>query len=75
MVVNLTAVGATAPTFLTMLHAADAPVPLASDLNLGAGQARPNRRSVRLGADRRFTVMNAVGSVHYIVDLTALVMG
>ena len=71
VVVNLTGTGTTAPTFVTA-YPADAPsLPNASNLNLVAGQTRPNLVMLRVSPQGRIKLFNAVGSVDLIVDLMA----
>lgn len=66
--VNLTATGGTAPTFVTAYPGDDA-MPLASSLNVAAGETRPNLVTVKLGADGTIALTNHAGSVHLIVDV------
>ena len=71
---NATATQATAPTFLT-LYPAGTGVPNASNLNVVPGQDIPNAVAVGLSASDGLSVFNAAGSVHYILDVAALVLG
>jgi hypothetical protein len=68
VVLNLTAVGASAPSFLTAFPS-DAVMPLASNLNFLPGQVVPNRVIVPLGADGRVAVYNHLGGVDVVVDV------
>jgi hypothetical protein len=67
--VNLTGAGPTANTYVTAFPAGTAR-PTTSNLNLVAGQVSPNQAVVRLGAGRKLSLFNAVGSVQVIVDLS-----
>jgi len=78
LVLNVTAVGATQPTFLT-LWPADKPQPTASSLNPTPGQPpTPNAVTVALGAANKevlfrpvgFNVFNLAGNVDLIIDIT-----
>lgn len=65
---NVTAVDASLPTFLTIWPEGD--LPLASSLNPTPGQPpTPNAVSTRLGADGAFRIYNLQGSVEVIVDV------
>ncbi len=72
VVVNLTAVGPTAPTHLKAYGAGLAPLGT-SVLNAPAGAVVPNLAIVRLtpdgGGNGRFSVTNAAGTVHVLVDV------
>ena len=57
------------------LYPSGTPLPNASNLNVRPGEAVPNLAVVRLSADERLDVFNAFGSVHRIIDATALVLG
>jgi hypothetical protein len=74
LVLNATAVGATAPTFLTLFPGGEA-LPNASNLNVVPGPAVPNLAVTRLNAQDDLSIWNQVGSVNYIFDVTALVLG
>jgi hypothetical protein len=65
---NLTATGATAATFVTAWPTGTGR-PTASNLNLPAGDTRPNLVTVAVGADRKVNLYNLAGSLHLIVDL------
>ncbi|MGB3444171.1 MAG: hypothetical protein WBA97_35990 [Actinophytocola sp.] len=68
VVLNVTAVQATTNTFVTA-YTAGQPVPLASSLNLGPGEAVPNQVTVPLDTGRTVTLFNGNGTVHLIVDV------
>ncbi len=75
LVMNVTAVRVTASTYLT-LFPPDAPRPLdASNLNAHPGEDVPNLAVAALSADDRVGIYNFAGSVDYIFDVTALVLG
>lgn len=66
---NLTATDVTAGTFVTA-WASGAPRPNVSNLNVFAGETRPNLVTVAVGRDRKVNLYNNAGSVDLIVDLT-----
>lgn len=66
--VNLTATDATAPTFVTAWPTGTVR-PTASNLNLPAGETRPNLVTVAVGANRQISLFNNAGSVDLLVDL------
>jgi sugar lactone lactonase YvrE len=69
VVANVTAVAASAQSFMT-IWPADKPQPTASSLNYSAGQAPfPNAVTVALSGDGRIKVYNHNGSVHVIIDI------
>lgn len=68
VVVNLTGVLPTAATHLTLWPAGDAK-PLASNLNLEAGQVAANLATVKVGAGGRISIANNSGSTHVVVDV------
>jgi hypothetical protein len=69
IVANVTAVGPTAQSFMT-IWPADQPQPNASSLNYSAGQAPfPNAVTVTLSGDGKIKVANKNGNVHVIVDI------
>lgn len=66
---NVTAVEASANTFLT-LWAADAPQPTASSLNPTPGAPpTPNAVTTQLNADGEFSIYNLAGNVHVLADI------
>ena len=68
VVVNLTAVTPTRSTHLTVWPTATTR-PTASNLNLGAGQIRPNLVVAKVGGDGRVQVFNNSGSVEVVADI------
>jgi len=68
VVVNATVTEPTSGSFLTVFPS-DAALPLASNLNFGAGQTVPNLVTVKVGTDGNVKVYNKLGSVHVILDV------
>ncbi|MBV8159382.1 MAG: PQQ-binding-like beta-propeller repeat protein, partial [Acidimicrobiia bacterium] len=68
VVVNITAVDPTAVSYLTAYPTGTAP-PLASNLNFGPGQIIPNLVVVELGTGGKFSIYNAQGFTHVVVDV------
>jgi streptogramin lyase len=68
VVMNLTATGTTAHTWLAA-YPDDVPRPEASSLNLGPGATVPNLVTVRVPASGVIDVFNAAGSTHVIGDV------
>jgi IPT/TIG domain len=73
VIANLTAIAPTAATYLTM-YPSNISLPLASDINLSAGEVLPNLTVVQLdpvsGADQGdVSLFNAAGSVNAVVDI------
>jgi alpha-tubulin suppressor-like RCC1 family protein/lysophospholipase L1-like esterase len=68
VVANVTAVGATAPTFVTVWPSGEAR-PTASNLNLPAGDTRPNLVVAKVGLDGRISLYNHQGSVDLLIDI------
>jgi hypothetical protein len=66
-VLNVTGI-ATASTFVTVWPNGR-PRPNASNLNLVAGDVRPNLVTVQVGADRKVSLYNNAGSTHLLADL------
>jgi GH25 family lysozyme M1 (1,4-beta-N-acetylmuramidase) len=66
-VLNVTAIAGSA-TFVTVWPSG-APRPISSNLNLVAGDIRPNLVTVQLGADRKVLLYNNYGNTHLIADL------
>ncbi|MBC6447568.1 hypothetical protein GPZ80_10335 [Actinokineospora sp. HBU206404] len=58
----------TAGTYVTAYPAGE-PVPLASNLNLTAGQTAPNLAIVKVGAGGRISLYNHNGATHLVVDV------
>ena len=69
VVLNVTGTEPTADTFVTV-YPSGATRPTASNLNLVAGETRPNLVTVALGADRKVVLYNHNGSVQLIADLS-----
>jgi hypothetical protein len=69
VVLNTTAVDATADSFLT-LWPAGAPRPLASTLNPFPGRITFNAATVDLNATGQFSVYNLAGTVNVVIDVT-----
>ncbi len=67
VLVNLTATGTTAGSFLTVWPAGAA-APLASSLNWAAGATIPNSVTAKLGPTGGISVRNAAGDVHVLAD-------
>ena len=68
MAINLTVVGGTQASFLTVYPAGDA-LPVASSINWPNADAVANELTLKLGADGALNIFNSVGSVHVIVDV------
>jgi hypothetical protein len=68
-VLNVTATNPTATTYLTV-HPSGEPRPLASNLNVEAGETAANRVITKVGAGGRVTIFNGSGSVDVIVDVS-----
>jgi Fibronectin type III domain len=74
VVLNVTATGPTAPSYLTVFPTGTSP-PTASNLNFVAGQTVPNRVIVKVGTNAQtstagwVSIYNALGSVNVIADV------
>lgn len=68
VVLTVTGTAATTGTFVTA-YAHGTPRPVTSNLNLVAGDTRPNLVTVAVGADRRVDLYNNSGTVHLLADL------
>jgi alpha-tubulin suppressor-like RCC1 family protein len=68
VVLNVTGTNPTASTFITV-SPSDRIRPTVSNLNLVAGQTRPNLVTVAVGVDRKLDLYNNAGTVHLIADL------
>jgi len=68
VVLNVTATSPSVSTFVTVWPA-DSARPVASNLNVAAGETRPNLTTVRLGQNRRVSLFNGNGTVHLLADL------
>jgi len=72
LAVNVTAVTATAPTFLTLFPAGTA-LPLASHLNPAPGQPpTPNAVNVKLNGSGEFSIYNKNGDTSVIIDVVGI---
>ena len=67
-VLNVTATGTTAASYLTVYPSGQAR-PLASDLNWAAGERRPNLVLVKLGSGGRVEIYNLAGRADIVVDV------
>ncbi|NUS11866.1 MAG: PKD domain-containing protein, partial [Streptomyces sp.] len=67
VLVNLTGTGPTASTYITAYGAG--PLPVASTLNLAAGETRPALTLIPVDADGYIHLHNFAGSVHLVADL------
>ena len=65
---NVTAVGATARTFVTV-HPLDSQRPPTSNLNAAPGTVAANHVIAELGTDGKISIYNDSGNVHVIVDV------
>jgi hypothetical protein len=68
VVVNLTGTEPTASTYVSAYPTGE-PVPLASNLNLTAGQTAPNLAIVKVGAGGKISLYNHNGATHLVVDV------
>jgi len=68
VLLNVTATGGTAPSFVTVWPAGTTR-PLASSLNVNPGLDLANLVSVKLGTDASVALYNDSGSVHLVADL------
>ncbi len=68
VVLNVTAVGPTAASFVTVWPTGLA-VPTASNLNLTSGRTTPNMVIVQVGAGGRVSLLDDAGSVDLVVDV------
>jgi alpha-tubulin suppressor-like RCC1 family protein len=69
VVLTVTGTAATTGTYVTA-YAHGTPRPATSNLNLVAGDTRPNLVTVAVGADRQVDLYNNSGSVHLLADLS-----
>ena len=68
VILNVTATGATADSFLTV-YTAGAGAPNASNLNFAAGTTVANLVIVKVGAAGQVTFANSIGAVHVVADI------
>ncbi len=69
VILNLTATGPTANTFVSVQPDDFAGFPTTSSLNLAAGQTKANLVMVPIGADGSIRLFNEKGAVHLIADV------
>ena len=72
VVLNVTATEGTGPGYVTV-HPCGEPVPLASNLNYGAGTTRPNLVMAQLDEDGRVCIYTATSPVELVVDVAGYV--
>jgi len=73
LALNVTALGATLPTFLALFPADAADIPNASNLNPVPGQPpTPNAVNVDLDAAGMFSIYNLQGNVNVIIDVVGI---
>ena len=65
---NVTVTGPTAGSFLTVWPSGE-PRPLASSVNMVAGQTVPNMVLSRVGTNGKISIFNNAGSTHVVVDV------
>src|SRR3954451_771453 len=65
---NVTVTGPTVGSFLTVWPSGE-PRPLASSVNMVAGQTVPNMVLSRVGANGKISIFNNAGSTHVVVDV------
>jgi len=68
VVLNVTAVGPTAATFIAAWPSGEG-IPYASNLNVPAGDVRPNLVVVKVGAGGQVDFFNSAGSTHLLLDI------
>ncbi|MFN0028297.1 MAG: hypothetical protein ACKV2O_14110 [Acidimicrobiales bacterium] len=68
VVVNVTGISPTAPTFLTVFPAGSG-LPLASNVNPAVDDIVPNLATVKVGAGGQITLYNEAGNTHAAVDI------
>ena len=68
VVVNVTGISPTAPTFLTVFPAGTG-LPLASNVNPAVNDIVPNLATVKVGAAGAITLYNEAGNTHAAVDI------
>ena len=76
VLINVTAVGPTATTYLSVVPDATTPgsPPTTSNLNLVTGQTKANTVLVPVGADGKIHVYNANGNVQVLVDVMGVLV-
>ena len=73
VIVNVTSVNSSLPSFVTVWPTGDA-IPVASTLNPRAGVPVPNQGYLRLASDGTLQAFNNAGSTDLIVDVFGYVM-
>ncbi len=73
VVLNVTSVGSTSPTHVTV-YPAGSPRPNASNLNVPAGRTIPNLVVVRIGSAGRVSFYNNAGSTHLLADVAGFML-
>ena len=68
VMINVTVTNATAASYLTAWPSGQS-LPVASNLNFGAGATVPNLALVPIGGDGRIAIFNLLGTVDVIVDV------
>jgi hypothetical protein len=68
VVLNVTAVGPSAGSYLTV-YPTGSPLPTASNLNFGPGQTVPNLVVAKVGSGGKVDIYNAAGATHVIFDV------
>ena len=68
VVLNVTATQPSASTYVTVYPAGEAR-PTASNLNVAAGQTRPNLVIAKVGSNGEVSLFNHAGSVHLVADV------
>jgi glucose dehydrogenase len=68
VVLNVTATEPTSATYITVYPTGDVR-PTASNLNVVAGQTRPNLVVARVGEGGQVSLFNASGATHLVVDI------
>jgi len=74
VVLNLTAIEPSAPTYLTV-YPGGSTRPVASNLNVAPGNIRPNRVIVPLSSSGAVTIYNFSGNVNVAVDVSGYIAG
>jgi len=69
VVLNVTAVESTAPSFLTLFPTGSPRPTAGSNLNFSAGQIIPNLVTVKVGTNGNVDFYNAVGTVNVVADM------
>ena len=75
VIINATATQATTASYLTLFPSTAPERPVASNLNITPGRTCPTWPSPPSGPTSGVNVFNFAGSVHYVLDATAVVLG